>query len=391
MKRERIQALLKKYQNHNLTDEEKYELNTYLSTAKGIQDLKDYWDEDFQVPKIDEPIHLPNDMFDRIISDSRLPKVKTQTSFVKYYAAASIVLLLSSVLFFYYYKLADSASTISPSNHTITAGSKDARMQFDDGSFIELSAIQSDTVLLDKGIKIKLANDGSISYELLHNKDKATTAYTTVVTAVGSEYNLTLSDGTKVWLNSSSKVKYPLSFDGATRDVFIEGEVFFDVSKYVINDKKIPFNVFVNKQKIQVLGTSFNVNAYGSAIYTTLVEGSVVVSNSNSTEEYKLKPNEQLVNNISTNHISIKEVDSYYFVAWRYGKFAFQGSSLRKVMSDLARWYNIEVVYDGEFDDIKYSGTISRLEKIEEILNLIEMTNQVKFTIKDRRVIVMEK
>src|SRR5690606_6581153 len=369
MQKERLNQLLQRYHNNQLSQSEKSELMDFLQHDANSTMLDSLWNKDFESSFSE--ININQDiLFEKIITDKRLSPFKDtrkikRIKFYKHLVAACVIIFFLSLsgLWIYqtYYKSNENL-TLSKSE-VIIPGGKLARMQFDDDSFIEFEDIKQDTVLLDKGIYIKVSDKGEVSYELI-NKTKSI-QYTTVYTPRGGEYTLTLADGSRVWLNSESKIKYPLVFNNESREVEIEGEVYFDVESKSLGNRKIPFKVKTKTQIIEVLGTEFNVNAYYDNIYTTLVEGSVAVKNITNQENIILAPNQQSEFNTANGSIEKSNVDPYYFIAWKSGKFAFKSATIQQVMADLARWYDVEVIYQGDFRNITYSGSISRLENFE--------------------------
>lgn len=394
MQKERLNQLLQRYHNNKLSQSEKSELMDFLKHDANSTMLDSLWNKDFESSFSEININQ-GILFEKIITDKRLSpfedtrKIK-RIKFYKHLASACVIIFflsLSGLWIYQTYYNSNENLTLSKSE-VIIPGGKLARMQFEDNSFIEFEGIKQDTVLLDKGIHIKVSDKGDVSYELI-NKTKSI-QHTTVYTPRGGEYTLTLADGSRVWLNSESKIKYPLLFNNESREVEIEGEVYFDVESKSVGNRKIPFKVKTKTQIIEVLGTEFNVNAYYNNIYTTLVEGSVAVKNITNQENILLVPNQQSEFNTTDGSIEKSTVDPYYFIAWKSGKFAFKSATIQQVMADLARWYDVEVIYKGDFRNITYSGSISRLENFEEVLKLIELTNKFKFKIDGRRVTVIK-
>ncbi|MES2457894.1 MAG: FecR domain-containing protein [Bacteroidota bacterium] len=201
----------------------------------------------------------------------------------------------------------------------------------------------------------------------------------------GGQYEVVLPDGTKVTLNAASSLEFPASFSGAAqRRVHLTGEGYFEVVK----DKAHPFIVNTNDQDVKVLGTTFNINAYGKTIRTTLIEGSVKVSSGKSAEMKTLKPGEMSV--LDNGGIKVQTADLALETAWKRGKIVFKDADLRSIMSTLERWYDIEVVYQSYPSESRFSGSVSRSKNISEVLNLIASTQEVHFKIEERRVVVMK-
>jgi len=203
---------------------------------------------------------------------------------------------------------------------------------------------------------------------------------------VGGEYQVVLADGTKVWLNALSSIRFPTSFKGSERKVEITGEAYFEVAK----NARMPFRVIGGSQTVEVLGTHFNINAYPdeSAVATTLLEGSVKVAMHDGQAKV-LKPGEQALIFKENNSFRVKEVDAEDAVAWKNGYFQFNDDDLKTIMNQLSRWYNVEIVYQQANLDQKFGGTISRSKNLSQVLRILELTGNVRFRVEGRRITVM--
>ncbi|MGZ2370917.1 FecR family protein [Ancylomarina sp. YFZ004] len=253
---------------------------------------------------------------------------------------------------------------------------------------------KGETIVLDEFVKLKedgleINNtEGHLVYKNDNkNLSKKKISYNSIIIPKGGEYSLTLSDGTKIWLNSNSKLRYPTKFTGKERLVELEGEAYFDVSK----NKDFPFVVKMNDIQIKVLGTSFNVNAYGdeNEIITTLVEGKVEVNGLVRNQKEILTPNDQFIINKHNGNFKKTQVDTQIYTAWKNGRLVFQNERLEEIMIRLSRWYNVEVFFmNNECKNIKFSGDLARYEDFNSVLEMIEFTNKVRFSIKSRSVIV---
>ena len=212
--------------------------------------------------------------------------------------------------------------------------------------------------------------------------------YNEVEVPRGGEFDLVLADGTTVWLNAGSKLRYPVEFVGKERRVFLEGEAYFAVAK----DTEMPFRVEILQQIVEVLGTEFNVSGYTdeAAIYTTLVTGKVKVE-TDSGENMVLAPGEQSMLDCRDGHLDKQEVDVEKVIAWKKGMFILEEQTLEQIMQKFARWYDMEVVYrDEELKNIIFKGVVPRYTELREVLNILEKTNEVKFDIEERTVIVFK-
>lgn len=364
--------------------------------------LYDSWDEEFEAWTGDKDLERNQDaLFERMLADKRIVSILAQHKGKKKgmilpwrrLVAAACLLLLSGLAAFWFYRqipTIDADKDLANQQHIIQPGSNKARILFEDGSFVELEKIKQDTFLQDQGLRIYKQADGSIAYAYTATKETQKPVYNTIVTPKGGEYSLVLPDGSKVWLNAASKLRYPLSFGADSRTVELEGEAYFEVEKVKKQDTSIPFYVQTKDQKLQVLGTKFNINSYNNKIKTTLIEGAVALHYAHQAKPKHLKPSQQSDYSVNEKDIQIKDVDPSYSIAWKSGNFAFDDASIEQVMEEVARWYDIDISYQGDMSKIRYSGTISRFEKFEQLLQLIEWTDLVTFKVDGRRVTVMK-
>lgn len=244
-----------------------------------------------------------------------------------------------------------------------------ATLTFGDGKSIALNGTKNGLMVVGTSINY---SDGS---ELKNNITPQMSQ--TLSTPKGGQYQVVLQDGTKVWLNAASSITYPSSFDGAKeRRVAITGEVYFEVAK----DRKRPFLVASNQQSIRVLGTHFNVNAYGDngATITTLLEGCVSVASFGIDGEKVLKPLEQLVADRDGSYI--KPADKDLTMAWKNGKLEFRDASLSDILSEVARWYDLHVEYKGEIPNRIFTGSVSRYSNLSVLLKILSYSD-IRFRI----------
>ena len=194
------------------------------------------------------------------------------------------------------------------------------------------------------------------------------------------EYSLTLSDGTRVWLNSDSEIRYPVAFGKDRRTVFLSGEAYFEVEK----DAERPFYVVLHDMEVKVYGTSFNVNThYQGKILTTLVEGKVGIRVKSTGAESILQPNQMAEFNREKEEVEVTDVDTYYYTAWRAGEFVFQNETIEEIMDRLCRWYDMEVFYaNNDVRGKRFTGVIARFTNVADVLHLIGETATVQFNLK---------
>jgi len=258
-----------------------------------------------------------------------------------------------------------------------------------------LTLANGEQVPLEKGTSFQTQNASSNGEEIVYeagNRKTKELVYNYLTIPRGGQFYLVLSDGTKVWLNSESQLKYPVNFlDGETRQVeLVYGEAYFDVSPSTAHDGS-KFKVHNKEQDVKVLGTEFNIKAYQdeSIIYTTLVEGKVEVNTSNDRIK-TLLPNEQLNFNSFNNNISISSgVDLYSIIAWKDGVFSFRSKPLKEIMKVISRWYDTEVIFnDVALENVTFNGSLDKKLNIEEILSIIGSTNNIEYEINDKTIIL---
>lgn len=289
---------------------------------------------------------------------------------LKYAAAAVFIGILASCYLFIDNRLNSPVENVPVIVNSIEAGTDKATLTLSDGS----------VVALEKGGSFKTKNAKSNGEQIVYgnpeNKTSSKIEYNYLTIPRGGQFSIKLSDGTQVWLNSESQLKYPVSFiDGELRQVqLVYGEAYFDISPST-KHKGSKFKVLTEGQEIQVLGTKFNIKAYqdDSSIYTTLVEGSVEVKNNIKTEV--LKPDQQSIVNINNNTIDIKDIDVRNEISWIYGEFVFYKKPLKEIMKVLSKWYDVTIIFQNKsFESTEFNGELSRDQKIEDILDLIKQT-----------------
>jgi len=234
------------------------------------------------------------------------------------------------------------------------------------------------------------ASEGELKYEA--GKNTAThVAFNTLSTPQGGEYQIILSDGTRIWLNAATTLRYPASFSDKERVVeLVEGEAYFEVAKQTnpSTSERIPFRVQVKNTVVEVKGTHFNINAYPetSQIKTTLLEGLVDVKFKNKT--VAIQPGEQTAT--TTNDITVnKDVDLDHIIAWQRGEFDFNQNTLPEIMAQLSRWYDVTVEYkNGEIPSVHFTGGIRRHVEISKVLEMLQLTGAADFKLQDRKVII---
>lgn len=310
--------------------------------------------------------------------------------------AAAVLLIVGLGIFFYisYFapRRADGKDSTKDLVNDLMPGGNKAYLTLANGQKLSLTDVANGTLAKESGVEISKTADGQVIYTLHHVKG-GTTATNTIETPNGGQYQVCLPDGSKVWLNAASKLIYPVSFaTQKERKVTLSGEAYFEITK----DKQHPFHVKTANQEIKVLGTHFNVNGYSDegSIRTTLLEGSVrVLAGNGSGVQHQdadgvvLKPGQQSI--LKAGKINVTKVDTEEAIAWKQGVFNFNNEDIFSIMRKLARWYNIEVIYEGRVPDVRFGAEISRSRSLAQVLKILEKTEGVKFKIEGRRVTVM--
>ncbi|WP_321281019.1 FecR domain-containing protein [Marinifilum fragile] len=259
------------------------------------------------------------------------------------------------------------------------------------GNTYELESGVEQAVVEDQGVKIRKYLRAGLKYEKQDTVKTKSVVYNTLRTSKGDDYQIELSDGTIVYLNCDSELKYPVSFGGQDRRVELRGEAFFDVSK---TGKR--FIVEVNDMEVEVLGTQFNVMAYENenSIQTTLVSGKVKVSiNSNGVDKsLMLEPGNQANWNLKKRTLESKEVDTNLYTSWVNGYFRFENQRLEDILRTIARWYDIKVFYQNpDLKNKRLSGKLNKMEGLEVISNMIEKISNVEIEMNKKAVVVSMK
>ena len=324
----------------------------------------------------------------RQIMESRWRTVKSPTirktvrwiTWSKY--AAVILLFVSMGIFWFVNEKKQEVENVTVAK--IEHGSMKAQLVLANGRKVDLVP-ETNLQLEEEGGTRILTLDNMVKYSGMDSLvgQSAEVKYNTLIVPRGGEFSLELADGTRVWLNTESKLRYPVAFTGEERRVEMDGEVYFEVAK----NREKPFVVTVNGVDIRVLGTSFNVSAYQEDVVTTLVTGKVQLKKGD--EQVVLLPNQQAI--WSDDKFKVKQVDARNYVLWKEGIFYFEDVDLETILDDMARWYNVTIFYvNPTLKKMKFSVEIKRYEDINEILRRIEQTKRVKFEIKDRTINVYE-
>jgi ferric-dicitrate binding protein FerR (iron transport regulator) len=317
--------------------------------------------------------------------------VRFTTQKILRYAAAIMLPLLIAGGFAIRYLNRPQALTMAEIDTVYTPGSQKAVLILSDGGTVELEEGMSLEELQEGDAKINILNS-FLNYTSTDRSGRGSDMiYNELRTPRGGGYNLRLSDGTGVWLNAGSSIRFPVAFAGNSRQVFLEGEAYFEVSH---NGE--PFIVSTADMDVRVLGTSFNVSAYSDEdqFRTTLVEGKVSVElkaeEDALSKSLVLEPDHQAIYNRSESEILEVEVIAAQYTSWMRGKLEFHNESLEQVMKRLARWYDFEYDFENpEARDFHFSARLDKAENISTIMEMLEMTTDIKFELRDQKIVVL--
>lgn len=313
-------------------------------------------------------------------------RVRAILPWQKLTAAAVVFIIFSLGVYFYMGSSEAILAEKSATEQEIAPGGNKAVLTLAGGETIQLSDEKEGIVIDKSGIKY---NDGdTIGSLLIDDKSNKSASLNSLSTPIGGQYSITLSDGTKVWLNAASTLHYPDKFDKKERLVELRGEAYFEVA----SNKQSPFKVYSDGQVVEVLGTHFNISAYPdeAGVKTTLLEGSVRVSSSDLTISNLLKPNQQsFLLQGNRNGFSIKSVDTEPVIAWKNGNFMFNDEGFESIMRRVSKWYDVEIIYKSKPENISFIGTVSRSRSISEVLHAMERTGKVSFRIEGRKIVVL--
>lgn len=364
MEKSELKDLLLRYSVGECTKEEAMWVENWYVQQESKQSLP-ISDEKFQD-------HLGS-IYERL---PKAPRPKASLTWMKVAAALSFFILSIGIYsYLAKHELFHSEPEISFIKNDVAPGSSKATLTLSDGTVLVLDQIKEGEIYQNDNLSIRKTKDGEIEY--LAYSDPASNSnkpslYNQVNTPKGGQYQVTLPDGSKVWLNASSTLKYPTNFSSSERTVELEGEAYFEVAK-----SNAPFFVNTKNQQIKVLGTQFNVNAYPNEIgtKTTLLEGSVKLITTNEQRELDqniiLKPGEEALL-IRDHGIQVSKVNVNQSIAWKNGFFHFEGNDLKSVMREFSRWYGVDVEFEGIVPETKLWGEISRNVPASQALAILK-------------------
>jgi len=399
--REQFLTYIQKYLQNKATKEEIEFLEKYYSYFEKEPGITDQFTEA-------ERDMLHNEML-RKIWDKTNSETKTISFFRKtwfQYAAVAVALLCISITILIFRndkpinEINQVVEIVKPINkplykNDIKPGGNKAILTLADGTKITLDEASAGTLTKQGNTTIIKLDDGRLAYnpQSISKLSSKAVLYNTLTTPRGGQYCVTLPDGTVVWLNASTSLKFPIAFNGNERRVEIHGEAYFEVAK----NETMPFIVKAGNEEIKVLGTHFNVSAYADdkLIKTTLLEGSVEISLRNKTQnesdntKITLKPGQQSQLDID-NNLNVVDANLKEAIAWKNGYFFFRDENIESIMAKIARWYDVKVIYEANTENLNFTGNISRAENISEVLCILEKTDAaIHFKIENKTVTIL--
>lgn len=394
MTSERLAILIDKYLNNTASPEEEQELTAWYQAAN---------DQEVQWPVADEQeatalkakllTRLQQTMHREPVTIPSIPFYRK----TKWQAAAAILLFISAGAWLWFSRAPQTAPVIANKTNTavpIVPGGNKAILTLADGSTIILDSAANGMLSQQGSTKILKTDSGRLAYSPSAGAGQGETVYNRVSTPRGGQYEIILPDGSHVWLNAASSLRFPAAFGARERIVELTGEAYFEIAK----NPNQPFQVLISPPPgesggaaVEVLGTHFNINAYNDEanIKTTLLEGAVKVLKDD--QSVVIKPGQQATvshQSQKSHSIPVQTVDTEEAIAWKNGKFQFNQADIKSVMRQIARWYDVEVVYEGAVSAEKFEGEIPRNSTLEEVFKILEIS-AVHFKTEGRKVIVM--
>jgi transmembrane sensor len=378
--------LLEKFASGKATAEELTQFWDWLHTISPgeyealLEDYEGVWaiPDDYGPPDLAvlQKIRENKDAHERDLRKTRIRRLRP------WVAAAACVLLIAGIAIYHFGPVKNTPQLAAV--HMLTPGGPKAILTLGDGSRIPLDSKANGTIARQGATRVVKLSNGQLAYQTGANGEMPVYSNTLSVPR-GGEYRLTLPDGSRVWLNAASSITYPSAFTGTTRNVQLDGEAYFEVT----HDGDRPFTVSTGSTQVKVLGTEFNLMAYGDegTVDATLVNGSIKVSKG--IKSKVIRPGEQVSLPDGSRELNIVHPDMEKVLAWKDGEFSFEGTDIKVIMRQIARWYDVDVAYQGDVSQISLLGVISRKENANQLLEILEKTGKVHFSINGRTITVM--
>jgi len=397
-----IAPLLLKYLRDELTVEEEIRLNKWasesernrvflenISEEKILKTASDYNEESVweKIQRgISEPAVVP------LMPSYQRPFYR------RYEAAALIIIMLGAGTWLIWNNNSNKAipakQIAGDLKNDIAPGGNKAILKLANGSSIVLDNAQNGTLAQQGEAKVLKLDSGLLSYNEINppnSAKKIEVLYNIISTPRGGQYEVVLADGSKVWLNAASSLRFPTSFTGDERIVELTGECYFEINPSFRNGKKMPFIVKINDAEVRVLGTHFNINAYSDEdnIRTTLLEGSVQITKG--IKNIVIKPGEQARVDKENNISVVDNINTDEVVSWKNGYFQFNDADISSIMKMVSRWYDVDIQYEGKKTNAEFIGKIPRNVNVSSLFKILESTGSVQFKIEDKKIMVMGK
>ena len=374
----------------NANDEEQRTLREWLSVSTRNKKIYDEFKDGKRLEqKIVESqqINWKNDYQHFITKRQRTRKNRRMKTIIRYAAILTLPIVAAGIFLLQ----KNDRQTIVSISEVIKPGEHKAVLITGGGERITLSDSTLSPIQEQNGMIVNVTNN-KVFYTLPEDSlcTQESPIFNTLQIPRGGEYFLTLADGTEVWLNAETEIRYPVQFTGNKRVVYLDGEAYFTVAP----DKKKPFTVVSTHASVSVLGTQFNFRAYPDEqdVQTTLVSGSVIMQSEKYKQQIKLVPGEQGVLEKRSANLTKQEVNTYLYTAWKDGRFAFRDARLEDLFNILARWYDLSVFYQSpEAKDIRFTGDLNKTDDFKSILKIIEQNERVTFTVNQRTVFIQAK
>jgi len=383
MEHHRLQYLIEQYSKSQINAEELHELNQWYESVDYGSKSFDAWVRESRGEE-----ELINQLYNRF--DVKIKANKRVINLQRTYKAIGIAASITIVFLMGLALNKQQRMQLTAKAHIekpILPGSEKAILKLANGQQVVLDNQGKGTIANQYGVSITKNNKGQIVYKNSTASSKlaySSDVYNIIETKRGGQYSVELPDGTKVWLNAASSLKYPLHFSKNERRVELTGEAYFEVA----HNKNQPFKVVSKNQEVSDLGTHFNINAYDDepAVSTTLLEGSVSIRNLSSRKSQMLVPGQQAV--ISKNDLKISSVNTEQVISWKKGYFLFDNMDINSIMRVISRWYDVDIQYTDIDRGETFGGTFSRQANLTEILGNLQQLGHVHFKIEGRKITI---
>jgi transmembrane sensor len=385
LKLDEIQTLIDKYLSGTATPAERTEVEQWYENAGGLEGQ-------FSTRRLGSlKAGMRKAIFSKLsgADENLVTPLKSRNrqlfGYVRW-AAAIVIVCFGIGLYYYSGRQPEFVQLAKHRESDIGPGRNRATLTLSDGSVLVLDSANHGQLAQISGTSVSKTADGLLSYHTGTNADAQSLVYNSISIPRGGKYAVVLADGTKVWLNAATTLKYPIAFAGNERRVELSGEAYFEVAK---NASK-PFRVTSKGQTVEVLGTHFNISGYAEEGETrsTLLEGSIKISNGSQNE--LLKPGQQaIINNVSADQaIQINSnINTEEVIAWKNDLFQFENADIKTIMNQIGRWYDVEIVYENKISEGHYRGKVSRNSNLSTALKILE-TSGINFKIEGRKIIV---